>query len=122
MLAIGERPNTVSVLFVDYGTEEYVDHRDIRKRVHFEDVPVQVVKCFIDNIRPPGFCKGDSFAWSAKTLDQVHALIIDTRCWVTVRSTNPLVASMMTVDGNDVADLLVESGLAELDDPLKKRF
>ena len=99
--------------FVDYGTVDYIDRHDVRKQVNFENVPVQVIKGCIDNVRPARTRKGEPVMWPTKTLNKIHSIIVDKQCWTRVHSQSPLMISLQLPDGEDLSRHLVESGLAE---------
>jgi hypothetical protein len=113
VVAIEEKPGTVTVSFADYGTVEYIDRHDVRKQVYFENVPVQVIKGYIDNVRPAGTRKGEPVLWPTNTLNKIHGIIVDKHCWIRVHSHSPLMISLQLPDGEDLSRHLVESGLAE---------
>ena len=41
----------VKVLFVDYGTVDWIDRRDIRLRIMLKLVPIQAIRCRLQNDR-----------------------------------------------------------------------
>ena len=77
VIAVDERPNMVSVLYPDYGTEEYVHMRDIRKKIEFQDIAVNVIECNLYNVKPPNTPKGYDGVWPKEIMDKIHNIIVD---------------------------------------------
>ncbi|XP_032786585.2 uncharacterized protein LOC116924198 isoform X1 [Daphnia magna] len=109
----------VTVFFVDYGTLDSVDCRDIRLNIMLEELPTQTVCCKLFNIRPPVEDLTDrKWDWPVKTLDHLHELIVDKEFRVIVKGKGPpLPVALITRKQSSIASYLVENKMAELTDP-----
>jgi hypothetical protein len=77
-------PKSLSVLFVDYGEvkEIYPWKNECHKEIDFAEVPIQCVRCRLDNIVPLGGKYQTAF------LDDVHASFVE--CHVRVSVIKPV--------------------------------
>ncbi|XP_078032557.1 tudor domain-containing protein qin isoform X2 [Augochlora pura] len=72
--------DVVQVQFVDYGNIEECYVGNIKKKVVLENIPIQCTKCLIH-----GLISADGNGkWTTHELDQMHNLLIDKKCIVSV--------------------------------------
>merc|ERR1712025_940154 len=98
------------VMFVDYGTEKFCKHQNMRKGLLMKDIPVQ---CFTVKLEMAPITR----MWEKNILDFIHMTIIDRPLNVTVLEDSegfPLVVKMVTHAGLDFKDLLVNNGYARV--------
>lgn len=123
VIALEERPDMVTVLFPDYGSEDYVHIRDIRRKVEFEDIAVDIIECNLYNVKPPNTPKGHDGVWTKEIMDKIHNIVVDKRFRVTVQVQSPVLVMLLLPNGEDLADYLVRSRLADyIEIPSKSAF
>lgn len=71
------------VMFVDYGTTEYVNRFDIFTEVDTHNIPVQVQKYRLSSVVPMPSCNNE---WPQITLDFIHGEIVDFEVLVRVKT------------------------------------
>lgn len=113
----------MTVFFVDYGTLDAVDRRDIRLDIILEDTPIQAMRCVLHNVRPAVEHKDENGSWTVEVLNTLHEWIVDKEFEVTVKSKGPpLRVTMKEVQSSKtVAEQLVAHKFAELISVKKKR-
>lgn len=116
------QPGIVDVLFVDYGTLDEVDCRDIRLKIMLEEVPVIAISCKLFNVRPLANTDG-KLEWQEGMLNEIHKEIVDQEFRIHVKGRGrPLPIVMLTKSCQSYSDLLVKRNWAENIDPsLKSR-
>lgn len=109
-----EDPGSVTVFFVDYGTKDSVDSRDIRLNIMLEELPTVSICCKLYNIRP----SGGQPRWSTETLDIIHREIVVKEFRVNVKvMSHPLQIVLMNKRNISYSDELVNRNYAEFIDP-----
>ncbi|XP_057366887.1 uncharacterized protein LOC130687728 [Daphnia carinata] len=113
----------VTVFFVDYGTLDSVDCRDIRLNIMLEELPTQTLCCKLFNIRPPVEYRTDrNWEWPVEILDHLHKLIVDGEFRVIVKGKGPpLPIALVTHKQSSIASYLIENKMAEWIDPNLRR-
>ena len=120
-----EEPGLVTVFFVDYGTLDSVSIRDIRLNTMLEELPVQAIRCKLDNIQPvAGSQPEGTREWKVETLDHLHTLIVEKEFRVRVKGRGlPLPVGLANSSmRTPLAELLVQKRMAEyIVKPVKKK-
>ena len=115
---VGFERGRATVIFVDYGTRDSVQLKNIRLDIKFEEIPILAVRCTLYNIRVPGSGNqlgGVKALWSKETLDILHKMIVDHEFRVTIKNKGlPLQVLLHSDSIGSVAEKLVEQSLAEL--------
>lgn len=110
------------MFFVDYGTLDAVDRRDIRLNIMLEDLPIQALRCVLHNIQP---LVGDEPArkskWSIETLNTLHRWIVDNEYRVIVKGKGPPLQVVLTTNRTSIGKEMVNTSMAEFI-KVKKKF
>lgn len=108
---VSTKPDSVKVLFVDYGNIENASLSDICLDVIMTDTPAQAVECQLSGIEPATPDK----KWPNDILDFLHLAIVEQDCVVSVdappESGKPVQISL-TLGGIDVRQVLLQMGCA----------
>ena len=111
----------VDVNFVDWGTLDTVNIKDIRLDVDFEDVPVQAVRCALHNLEPT--CGGQN--WLIRDLNAIYRLAAGVEFKVKVMADGPPIqVELIPERGRVFNKELVVKQLAkfvEISEPEKKK-
>lgn len=102
------------MFFVDYGTLDSVDCRDIRLNIMLQDLPTQAIRCVLHNIQPPKADRSEGLkVLKESTLTRLHCMIVEQEFQVKVEGRGPPIEVSLTVNRKSVAKMLVEEKLAE---------
>ena len=110
--------NRVTVLFVDYGTLDSVDRRDIRLNILLEEIPIQGFWCTLQNIR----LLTEESNFNQKIRDLLFGKVFGVR----VEKTGTSIEVVLRDEMASIAKLLVSKKVAEYikkkNHKKKKRF
>lgn len=122
---ICDNPEEVEVIFVDYGTLDAVDRRNIRLNIMLEEIPIQAIRCVLHNVRPPpsSGAMETPWEWPVATLNRLHKMIVDKEFRVRVKGRGPPLEVALTAEHSvSIAKILVtEEKLAVYIQPIKKK-
>lgn len=108
---VSTKPESVKVLFVDYGNVENVSLNDICLDVIMTDTPAQGIECQLAEIEPATADK----KWPNDILDFLHRAIVEQECVIKVaappESGKPVPVSL-TLGGIDIRNVLIQMGCA----------
>lgn len=112
------------MFFVDYGTLDAVDRRDIRLNIMLEELPTLTICCKLFNIRPNVGDRTDGKReWPMETLNHLHELIVDEEFRVLVKGNGPpMPVVLKTNKQSSIASYLVGKKMAEFIDPNLKKY
>lgn len=100
---------TADVVYVDYGNGEEVSLRDIRLNVMLEDIPMQALRCKIQNIKPVG----GASSWDDKAISEIGKILVEKELPCRVMAVGPALSVVLGRGNNLIAQELVDKGLAE---------
>ncbi len=121
---IDDNPEEVTVIFVDYGTLDAVDRRNIRLNIMLEELPIQAIRCVLHNVRPPPSSGAvETPKWPVATLNRLHVMIVEKEFRVRVKGRGPPLEVALTADRSEsIAKILVtKEKLAVYIQPIKKK-
>jgi len=114
---VNSEPGRVTVIFVDYGTRDSVQLKNIRLDIQFEEIPILALPCTLHNIRVPGSGNqlgGTKVQWPIETLNILHNMIVEKEFRVIVKANGvPLQVHLSSRYDGVVSKKLVAKGLAE---------
>lgn len=112
------------VFFVDYGTLDAVDRRDIRLKTMLHDIPIQSMCCVLHGIRPAKEHTLENGMWTIEALNTLHKWIVEKEFRVQVRNVgSPLQISLKgNQKAQSIAHQLVLQQLAEFCEKKKKNY
>jgi hypothetical protein len=113
------------VIFVDYGTRDSVQLKNIRLDIKFEAIPILALRCTLHNIRVPDSGNqlgGAKAPWPLETLNILHSMIVEEEFRVTIINNGiPLQVHLLSRNKGVISKKLVEQGLAEFVETKQKK-
>ena len=124
--AVDQASNRVIVFFVDYGATEIVLKSDNRRKIIFQEVPVQTFNGRLLNAKIPDTLakNGD---WPEAVLDRVYELVVNKVRNIHIVSFSPLQVSVQhnkcqgqSTNADDLTDLLALLKLVDYESVMEK--